>query len=217
MRTFRLILILIFTIFLTSCSGKVNAPSEPPKPNPDVNEPEENSNENSEEEEEVGAEEVAIHLVELIKEKDWITLSTFIDPVEGVRFTPYGYINPAEDRVFTSSEIRGIEGDQTVYQWGYFDGSGEPINLTFSDYYNQFVFDQDYLNAEKISINERLGHGNSIDNSKVVYPGATVIEFYFSGFDQQYNGMDWKSLRLVLQQKDNKWLLIGIIHDQWTI
>jgi UDP-N-acetyl-2-amino-2-deoxyglucuronate dehydrogenase len=30
-------------------------------------------------------------------------------------------------------------------------------------------------------------------------------------------GMDWRSLRLVFEKKNDIWYLVGIIHDQWTI
>jgi (p)ppGpp synthase/HD superfamily hydrolase len=29
--------------------------------------------------------------------------------------------------------------------------------------------------------------------------------------------MDWRSLRLVFEKKDDIWYIVGIIHDQWTI
>jgi hypothetical protein len=29
--------------------------------------------------------------------------------------------------------------------------------------------------------------------------------------------MDWRSLRLFLEQKDGTWYLVGIVHGQWTI
>jgi hypothetical protein len=50
-----------------------------------------------------------------------------------------------------------------------------------------------------------------------VYPDATVVEFHFPGFEEKYEGMDWKSLRVVVEKLDNKWYVVGIIHDQWTI
>jgi hypothetical protein len=59
--------------------------------------------------------------------------------------------------------------------------------------------------------------GNSIDNSQEYYPGARIVEYYFPGFDPQYAGMDWRSIRLVFMEENNIWYLVGIIHDQWTI
>jgi hypothetical protein len=43
------------------------------------------------------------------------------------------------------------------------------------------------------------------------------MEYHFSGFEAQYEGMDWESLRLVFIQEDSTWYLVGIVHDEWTI
>jgi hypothetical protein len=43
------------------------------------------------------------------------------------------------------------------------------------------------------------------------------VEYYFPGFEAQYEGMDWKSLRLVFEQHQGSWKLVGIIHNEWTI
>jgi hypothetical protein len=61
-----------------------------------------------------------------------------------------------------------------------------------------------------------LGGGNSIDNSSEFYPEAKIVEYYFSGFDPQYGGMDWRSLRLVFSELNDTWYLVGVIHDEWT-
>ena len=41
------------------------------------------------------------------------------------------------------------------------------------------------------------------------------MEYYFSGFDPQYGGMDWRSLRLVFAPHGEGWALVGIVHDEW--
>ena len=51
-----------------------------------------------------------------------------------------------------------------------------------------------------------------------ILPGrAMVVEYHFPGFDPQYGGLDWASLRLVFQEFEGRWVLVGIIHDEWTI
>lgn len=62
-----------------------------------------------------------------------------------------------------------------------------------------------------------MGGGNSLDNVKEIYPDADYTEFYFSGFDPKYDGMDWQKLRLIFKTKAGRTFLIAIIHDQWTI
>ncbi len=61
-----------------------------------------------------------------------------------------------------------------------------------------------------------IGRSNTSNNNFEIYSNAIIVEFHFSGFDSKYEGMDWESLRLVFEEKDGTWYLIGIIHDQWT-
>lgn len=151
-----------------------------------------------------------------LKSQDMQAVAALAHPTQGVRFSPYAYVRD-EDLIFTPAQLQGLFADSTIYEWGAYDGSGEPIQRSFAAYYQEFVFDHDYTAAEAVSLNARLGFGNSIDNSHEVYPGAMVVEYYFPGFNPEYAGMDWAGLRLVFQQFEGRWVLVGIIHDQWTI
>lgn len=79
------------------------------------------------------------------------------------------------------------------------------------------MYDVDFLNAPNISLNKTISSGNSLNNIDSVYGNCTYVEFYFPGFKEKYDGMDWRSLKLVFEKQDNKLFLIGVIHDQWTI
>ena len=158
----------------------------------------------------------AFGVISALKGKDMTRLAQYIHPQMGVRFSPYATVKDT-DQEFTAEEVAGLMDDPTVYLWGHYDGSGEPINLTFADYYAKFVYDADFANAPQVALNHRLGTGNSIDNIFEYYQNSMVVEFYFPGFDPQYAGMDWRSLRLVFMQDNGTWYLVGIVHDQWTI
>lgn len=160
---------------------------------------------------------VADEIVSALATENMVALASFVHPSKDVRFSPYGYVNVAEDLMFTDLEVKVLMNDNTVYHWGLFDGSGLPIEMTFAEYYERFVYDEDYLNAVEKSVNQRLGQGNTLDNSMDVYPNGTVVEYYFPEIDPQYEGMDWRSLRLVLELDGGQWYLVGIIHDEWTI
>jgi hypothetical protein len=144
-------------------------------------------------------------------------LADLVHPSRGVRFSPYAYVQDTH-QVFTAGEVRGLLQDPTAYVWGVYDGSGEPIRATFAEYYEEFVYDVDFADAPEVSYNRRLGgHGGTIDNAREFYPGSTVVEYHIPGVDPQYEGLDWRSLRLVFQQQDGSWYLVGIIHDEWTV
>lgn len=156
-------------------------------------------------------------VIQAIKNKDMSKLSSYTHPDKGVRFSPYGYVNTEKDRVYTAAQLAGLMSDGTKYTWGAYDGSGEPIELTFEEYYGRFVYDKDFAAAEQVGYNRIIGRGNTLNNIFEVYPKAIVVEYHFSGFDPRYSGMDWRSLRLAFEEKDGIWYLTGIVHDQWTI
>jgi hypothetical protein len=55
-----------------------------------------------------------------------------------------------------------------------------------------------------------------VNNIFQVYKNKEIYEYYFSGFDAKYEGMDWRSLTLVFEQVKNQWYLLGIIHGART-
>ncbi|MDF2963267.1 MAG: hypothetical protein K0S39_5002 [Paenibacillus sp.] len=156
-------------------------------------------------------------VIAALKNKDMKKLANYVHPDPGVRFSPYSYVEKKTDLIFKPDQLEKLLSDKTIRTWGHFDGSGEPIALTFADYYAKFVYNHDFAKAEKISYNETLGKGNTVNNIREMYPKAIVVEYYFSGFDKKLEGHDWASLRLVYEHKDNQWYLAGIVHDQWTI
>jgi hypothetical protein len=158
---------------------------------------------------------LANQVIQTLKNQDMLSLSSFVHPVDGIRFSPYAFVQDT-DQAFSADKVAGIMADSSVYNWGNYAGSGEPIQLSFPEYYSKFIYDVDYTNAPQVSLNHRLSTGNSIDNSAEFYPGGMVVEYYFPGFDPQYGGMDWRSLRLVFSEFDSTWYLAGIIHDEWT-
>lgn len=159
----------------------------------------------------------ALKIASILKNQDMTALAKYVDPEQGLRFSPYGYINVETALVFTADQLPNLFADTKTYTWGAYDGSGEPMNLTFTEYYNDFIYDYDYLNADTIGNNHIVGHGNSLINIEEAYPGSKFVEFYFPGFEEEYAGMDWSSLRLIFQEKNGLRYLVAIVHDQWTI
>jgi outer membrane murein-binding lipoprotein Lpp len=159
----------------------------------------------------------AIEAVNYLKNKDMEGLASVVHPLMGVRFTPYEYIDLQNDLVFTKDRIATFLEDTQNYTWGSFDGSGEPIIMTFSEYFDRFIYDVDFANAQMIGNNYSIGKGNSQNNISEAYPDAYYIEFHFPGFEPEYEGMDWRSLRLVYEKMDGVWYLVGIVHGEWTI
>lgn len=159
----------------------------------------------------------ASKVIDLLKEKNMEDLLPYIHPTKGVRFTPYTTVTLETDKVFDRERIRNFFKDETKYFWGYFDGSGDDILLKSEDYYDRFIYDEDYVNAENVGYNIVLSSNNNMENQFAFYHNSIIVEYYFSGFNPDYVGMDWKSLRIVFEKENDEWYLVGIIHNQWTI
>ncbi|MDF2699801.1 MAG: hypothetical protein K0Q49_1357 [Haloplasmataceae bacterium] len=159
----------------------------------------------------------SISVVELLKSKDFASLSQYVHPTKGVRFSPFSHINLDKDLVFNSDDVALLFDNNKVYTWGEYSGSGAPIELTFVDYYNDFIYDLDFSNPNLIGNNIILGKGNMNNNIKEAYPNSQFVEFHFPGIDPEAQGMDWRSLRIVLEKLNNTWYVVGVVHDEWTI
>jgi hypothetical protein len=165
----------------------------------------------------------AAEIVLALRDRDLDQLADLAHPVKGVTFSPYTYVRPLQgapgeaDLVFGPTQLRELWSDSSEYSWGAFDGSGEPIELTFQDYYARFVYDVDFAQPDVVGFGQVVGQGNTINNVADVYPLGVTVEYHFEGFDPQYAGLDWRSLRLVLEEYQGDWVLVGIVHDEWTI
>lgn len=159
----------------------------------------------------------SVNVLKALKEEDMESLKDYIHPQKGVRFSPYPYVDLSKDIVLKRDEIADVYQSDKIHNWGNYDGKGFPIELTFKDYYKISVYDVEFLNPQIIGNNYIVSSGNTKDNVKETYPHGRFVELYFEGFNAEYEGMDWRSLKLVFEEYKGKWYLVGIIHGQWTI
>lgn len=157
--------------------------------------------------------------IQALKEKDLKKLAELIHPKKGVQFSPYSYIHVSSDVQVLGSGLAALWANTSTTHWGDYDGSGDPIDLTFPDYWDKFVYNEDFAAAPQISYNIILGKGNMINNVFSVYPttSAITVEYHYPGLDPQFQGMDWTSLRLVYENSGTQWYLVAIVHDQHTM
>ncbi len=229
-----LLLAALLALFLAGCSSSdhdnTNSPSTIPKtstPSSTVSEPTaanggdpsvsptDDASKPPEGSKEAALIEAAKSVVEVLRDRDTGSLTDWIDPELGLRFSPYSRIDKAKDQLFQAGRLPDFKDAQKL-TWGTADGSGEPIELTFRDYYDKFVYDQDFAEAPSVSVNAIKAKGTVAFNGTEVYPGASFVEFYFPGFDESVEGMDWEHLVLVFVPSGEDWKLVSIAHGQWT-
>lgn len=155
-------------------------------------------------------------LLDAIMTEDFETVADYAHPEEGVRFSPYVFVQ-ADDQVFHRDELINWLADETVYLWGQEDGTGHPIEETTRDYFDRYLNNHDYLNPDEQVYNSDQNRGNTLNNIHEFFPDASYTEYYVSGDEEQYAGMDWGSNILVMQQYEGDWYLIAVVNDEWTI
>lgn len=152
-----------------------------------------------------------------LNNQDYTTLATMIHPKKGVTFTPYSTVDSDANLNFSADQISKAAGDAEKYLWGLTDGQGTPIKLTMPEYFAQYVYNADYLQAPEIGVDQIMASGNSIENVTEAYPNGRFVEFHFPGLDENKKGFDWCSLKLVFEAYLGDYKLVGIIHSQWTV
>ena len=160
---------------------------------------------------------LAYGVLENIRDEDFYALSQAVHPEFGVVFTPYVTINLPTDRRFSAEQIAALSLDEDVYIWGVRNDSGEPIELTPSGYFEQYVSAGSFLAAPVIGVNQIVRSGNALENISEVFPDVEFVDFYLPGNGNDQNEEHaWSSLRLGFEEYEGGLRLIVIVHSRWT-
>ena len=158
---------------------------------------------------------LAYKVLEYIKDDDFVALSHVVHPEYGVVLSPYATINLTTDRRFSAEQIAVLDTDTNIYVWGVYNGRGEPIELTPTEYFEKFVPASEFFDAAIIGINQIVRSGNALENITDVFPNVQFIDFHLSG-GELMEEFDWSSLRLGFEEYDGYYKLITISYSTWT-
>jgi hypothetical protein len=156
----------------------------------------------------------AKEILTAVKNKDYQGFAAFIHPGFGTRFSPYTYIDTVVDKRFSAAEFTRLLNQNKKINWNS-AWADDTEMLTVKEYFAKYVYDVDFMKAEIISLNKFHSQGSQINNINEVYPLHYFVEYFFSGFEKKYEGMDFKGLRLVFKMHEKRPYLIGVVHDQW--
>ena len=152
-----------------------------------------------------------------LQRQDWSALAAYVHPDRGVTFTPYSTVDPDSDLNFSAEQIRNLAQDHNVYVWGFEDGRGDAIQMTFPQYFERYVYDRDYIQVPQLGVDRVMTGGNALENLTEVYDGCRYVDFSFPSADPVNDGLDWSSLKLAFRPEGERWYLVGIVHGEWTI
>lgn len=155
-------------------------------------------------------EQEASEIVQALKKKDMPSVAAYVHPIKGLRVSPYASVDRKVNPVLSSAEVKSVANSPGKRTWGIDDGSGAPIQLSFSRYYGKFVYDRDFAAAPKVTYNV-----SAEDTRKAweEFPSAVVVNY---GFPESGKNPE-DHLLLAFEQDQGKWYLTAIIHSGWTI
>lgn len=153
---------------------------------------------------------LAAEVLRALKEENLGAVSDHVHPVRGLRFSPYAAVDHKADVVMNRSQVKNAPQETTRRTWGSDDGSGAPIRLTFPRYYHKFVYDRDFSKASKILYN---GQNDGTRKAMEEYPNAIVVDYELPETGKTAE----EHLRLIFEEQEGTWYLVGLVHDGLTI
>ena len=158
----------------------------------------------------------ALRIQRALANNDFTRITDDIHPTRGVRFSMYAYVHLNKDKVFTREQFAQYLNQSKVrFTWGDLDGTGELLIVPLSVYLDTWI-DAKKFDTARITANTFESRGNMINNVNEAYPKSDVVDFYYKGSDE-YDGIDWRGMRLVFDDYQGKRYLVGIVNDRWTV
>ncbi|MBL4704528.1 MAG: hypothetical protein JKY54_08400 [Flavobacteriales bacterium] len=161
-------------------------------------------------------EDVARYLLERLKEKNWPAVSALTSSDHPLRISPKVHLDSntftVDGKLLSKLEISGEE-----IVWYINTASGEPMIMNFTDYFNRYIWDKDYSKAH-FHVDEYISRSSLINNLASEFPNCKTVEaFIKTDIKSNPSAIQWRSLNMVFKYMDNKYYLVGLVHDQHEI
>ena len=152
-----------------------------------------------------------------LKNKDGKKLSEMISK-DWVRFSPYTYVDLSKDIVISATDIKDVITNNTKYTRGLEAGSGDPIEMTFSEYSSKYIYNGNFdIEWIKYLNSKWSRNGNMVNTIFSSYGNDAILEYYIPGKSKLYDNMDRKSLTLIFTKEGSDRKLKWVVHGERTI
>ncbi len=157
-----------------------------------------------------------IEVLKAIKSGDPKKLAAFVDPKKNLVLSMYPSIMKGDYVSLSKSKLTAL-GKKTKLQWGYADGTGAPVKLTFGDFKKKYLWNHDYLSKEiEVNYGSSTSRGNIPANYMEKFKEGIAIEYFYPG-TEEYAQMDWSSIILIFEKTGDRYYLSCIALDYWTV
>ena len=159
----------------------------------------------------------AYGVLDCISNNDYQALSSFVHPEFGVVFSPCATITLTTNRRFTVEQVAAFSEDNDFYVWGVRDGSGEPIERTPAEYFEEFVNFRDFSSAPIVGVNYIVRSGNALENITDVFSDVQFVDFHYPNGDKNsVSEQKWATLRLGFEEHNDIMWLTVVLRSVWT-
>ena len=154
-------------------------------------------------------------VVELISEKKWKEFSKIIHPKEGVKFSPYTYVTE-EAVTLKAEQFLDLTKNKKKASWGFYEGSGDPIQLNLNEYHQEFLYKLPYAQANPGKPNEKQTTiGSTVNNIPKVFTGEGVLTVQFFIQKDKEELRNSGGLTVVLKKDQDKLYVVGLVNCYW--
>ncbi len=138
---------------------------------------------------------------------DGAMLATVVGP-DGLRMSLDGAVTVDDPTVEAS-----LLADPTAQavDWG-FTPEGESLFMTLDERLHDIAGSTAITSTEQIGLDQTLAAGDPVGNLAETFPGSHVVEYHFSGTNST-GGLDWASVRLVIDASGGDPVLLAIVED----
>jgi hypothetical protein len=146
-----------------------------------------------------------------LKAKDLKTVATFVESKRGLIFAPLVFDFKLQKK-FAKAEISGLFNRKQQFYWGKIGEDPDLIvNSTFAKYYDQYVYDNDFVKTNKFSYNSsniylNYTGDNPANAIKRRFPKGVFVSLVSD------KDADNAALYLVFEKMGSKFYLICVTH-----
>lgn len=165
-------------------------------------------------------------LLPLLQKKDFSSLVPFVHPVKGLMIAAQARIEMGDDypvRTISVTDLpRFLENTKKTI-WGSRGATGMPIEMTAKDFWEKIMFRRKVTPSLKYTFDTVQATDMNDEGIKEQlqkrFPGSHFVDYLLPEVSSE-NVLEYErqaSFRLIFEEYQGRWYLVGLMLDQFTI
>jgi len=133
-------------------------------------------------------------------------ITNYIHPKKGLYLTYYTTFARKNNHFTQKKFLNYLKSNKKLY-WGKSDGKGDKIYMSLNEFFKYF--------NERIESFD-MGQTLKINPNKFDFPNITKDTIAYE-ITQKQNGNNWQNLVIVLEKYKNRYYIVGLLYNRWSI